>query len=165
MSDKQQKIDEKEAKRAAKEALKEKQARSKSSKSKKGDDSDFIVRLGRSIKRFFKDFKGTTKKIVWPDGKTVFKSTLVVLAVVLVVGIGIWVSDFVLTNSIGFIEQKFEELNEDKTTEEAEEAETDPGDDNLIGELNSDEEPDDENSEEDNNNDPSDETENTSDEA
>lgn len=36
------------------------------------------------IKKFFKDVKGETKKIVWPDAKTVFKSTGVVLLVVVI---------------------------------------------------------------------------------
>ena len=45
-------------------------------------NGNWFQRAGKAIKKCFKDVKGEVKKIVWPDGKTVFKSTLVVLAVV-----------------------------------------------------------------------------------
>ena len=51
-------------------------------KKPKSDKPNIFVRAWKTIVRFFKDLRGETKKIVWPDGKTVFKSTLVVLAVV-----------------------------------------------------------------------------------
>lgn len=40
-----------------------------------------------STVKFFKDFKGESKKIVWPDAKTVLKNTGIVLLVVAVVAL------------------------------------------------------------------------------
>ena len=45
-------------------------------------NGNFFVRAGKAIKKFCKDIKGEIKKIVWPDAKTVLKSTAVVLAAV-----------------------------------------------------------------------------------
>ena len=36
-----------------------------------------FVRMGRSIKKFFKELRGESKKVVWPDRKTVLKSSLI----------------------------------------------------------------------------------------
>lgn len=47
-------------------------------------------RMGKAIKKFFKDFKGECKKITWPTGKTVLNSSLVVIVVVLIVGVVIF---------------------------------------------------------------------------
>lgn len=118
MSDKQQqKLDEKEAKRAAKEALKDKKERIKKNKPKKNEDApNIFVRILNAIKRFFKDFKGTAKKVVWPDRKTVLKSSLVVFAVVIVVGAGIWLVDYGLSTSIGLVEEGIAGLNKETTT-------------------------------------------------
>lgn len=46
-----------------------------------------------SIGQFFKDFKSEIKKIVWPSKKQVINNTLVVLAVMLLVGIVVWLLD------------------------------------------------------------------------
>ena len=46
--------------------------------------------MGKGAKRFFKDFKGESKKIVWPDAKTVLKSTGVVILVVAIVSVVIF---------------------------------------------------------------------------
>ena len=43
-------------------------------------------RAGAGIKKFWKDFTGTCKKVVWPSGKQVLKSSLVVLVSIIVVG-------------------------------------------------------------------------------
>ena len=59
----------------------------KGSKSKKDAQPNIFVRAGKAIKKFFKDVKGESKKIVWPDGKTVAKNSLVVLIVVAVVAV------------------------------------------------------------------------------
>lgn len=58
----------------------------KGSKSKDAQPNIF-VRAGKTVKKFFKDFKGESKKIVWPDGKTVLKSSIVVLVVVAILSI------------------------------------------------------------------------------
>ena len=60
-------------------------------------NGNWFQRAGKAIKKFFKDVKGEVKKIVWPDGKTVFKSTLVVLAVVAICGAAIFGVDQLLS--------------------------------------------------------------------
>lgn len=49
--------------------------------------------MGRSIKKFFKELRGESKKVVWPDRKTVLKSSLVVIVSVVIIGVVIWLID------------------------------------------------------------------------
>ncbi len=76
---------------------KAKKVKEKPAKAKKGN---IFVRIGKKIKGFIKDFKGETKKIVWPGAKEVIKSTGVVLLAVLVIGAGIWLADWLLTEGV-----------------------------------------------------------------
>ena len=46
-------------------------------------------------KKFFREIKSELKKVVWPTPQQVLKNALVVAACVLVVGIFIWLFDFV----------------------------------------------------------------------
>ena len=46
--------------------------------------------------KFFRDLKGEFKKIVWPTKKQVINNSLVVLAMIVIVGALIWVLDWVL---------------------------------------------------------------------
>ncbi|MCL2446595.1 MAG: preprotein translocase subunit SecE [Oscillospiraceae bacterium] len=50
---------------------------------------------------WFKRFRGETKKITWPDGRTVVKSTGVVIVTIIVVGSLIWVIDWGLGFGLG----------------------------------------------------------------
>lgn len=45
--------------------------------------------------RWLKDMKGELKKVTWPTGKDTLRNVLVVIACVIVVGIFIWVFDFI----------------------------------------------------------------------
>lgn len=72
-------------------------------KKPKSDKPNIFVRMGKTIARFFKDLRGETKKIVWPDGKTVLKSTGVVLAVIAVFTVIIWLIDLGLSKSIDLL--------------------------------------------------------------
>lgn len=45
---------------------------------------------GNPISRFFKEVKSEMKKVVWPTKKQVIKSTLIVIAVVVLIGVVIW---------------------------------------------------------------------------
>ncbi len=72
-------------------------------KKPKSDKPNIFVRAWKAIVRFFRDLRGECKKIVWPDGKTVFKSTLVVLAVIAVFTVLIWAIDFGLSKSIDLL--------------------------------------------------------------
>lgn len=76
---------------------KAKKVKEKPAKAKKGN---IFVRIGKKIKGFIKDFKGETKKIVWPGAKEVIKSTGVVLLAVLIIGAGIWLADWLLTKGV-----------------------------------------------------------------
>lgn len=72
----------------------------KGNKSKKDKQPNIFVRAWNAIKKFFKDFKGESKKIVWPDGKTVLKSSLVVLVVVAVVALVVFGIDMGLAKIV-----------------------------------------------------------------
>lgn len=72
-------------------------------KKPKSDKPNIFVRMGKAIGRFFKDLRGETKKIVWPDGKTVLKSTGVVLAVIAVFTVIIWAIDLGLSKSVDLL--------------------------------------------------------------
>ncbi|MCL2194569.1 MAG: preprotein translocase subunit SecE [Oscillospiraceae bacterium] len=50
---------------------------------------------------WFKRFRGETKKITWPDAKTVVKSTGIVIVTIFVVGSMVWVIDWVLGFALG----------------------------------------------------------------
>ncbi|MBE6926442.1 MAG: preprotein translocase subunit SecE [Ruminococcaceae bacterium] len=48
-----------------------------------------------AIGRYFRELRSELKKVVWPTPKQVVKNTLIVGACVLVVGVFIWIFDFV----------------------------------------------------------------------
>ena len=48
-----------------------------------------------AIARYFRELRSELKKVVWPTPQQVLKNTLIVGACVLVVGVFIWVFDFV----------------------------------------------------------------------
>lgn len=101
MADENKQVDKealKAQKQAEKEALKAKKERIKQSKPKK--EGNVFTRMLKAIKKFFKDFKGTCKKVIWPDRKTVLKNTLIVFVTVIIVGAGIWLADFAFTQGI-----------------------------------------------------------------
>ena len=75
-------------------------AEKKHEKKPANPNGNFFVRAGKAIKKFCKDLKGEIKKINWPNAKTVGKSTLVVLAVLIVVGLIIFGIDTLLTEGI-----------------------------------------------------------------
>ena len=127
------------AKEAEKAAKKAKQERIKQSKPKK--DGSAFSRAGKAVKKFFKDFTGTCKKIVWPTGKQVVKNSLVVLATIIVIGAVVALIDFGLTKIFDLGEQGVVSLAEyvgDKNateTDAAEAADTDTGTNDAIAEL------------------------------
>ena len=50
---------------------------------------------GNRISRWIKDLKGELKKVTWPSGKDTLKNVGTVIACVVVVGVFIWVFDFI----------------------------------------------------------------------
>ena len=110
------------AKEAEKAARKAKQERIKQSKPKK--EGTAFSRAGNAVKKFFKDFTGTCKKIVWPTGKQVVKNSLVVLATIIVIGAVVALIDFGLTKIFDLGEQGVVSLAEYVGGDEATTADT-----------------------------------------
>ena len=88
-------------------------------KAKKAPSKFSPKNIGKGIVRFFKDLKGETKKIVWPDAKMVVKSTGVVLATILVLGAVVWLIDFATSGAITAVNNAANEVTEVQTTEDA----------------------------------------------
>ena len=82
---------------------------------KKSDKPSFFTRASKGTKKFVKDFKGECKKIVWPDAKTVLKSTGIVLLVVAIVAIVVGVIDLGLSSGVKGLKNLA--LGEEATTE------------------------------------------------
>ncbi len=55
----------------------------------------WFKRAGRGIARYFRELRSELKKVVWPTPQQVLKNTLIVIACVLVVGVFIWLFDFI----------------------------------------------------------------------
>ena len=77
------------------------------------------MRACKAIKGFIKDFKGETKKIVWPGAKEVIKSTGVVLVAVLVIGAGIWLVDWLLSLGVDGVMELAKEYGKNASKEAA----------------------------------------------
>ena len=58
---------------------------------------NWFKRTWGGLCRYFRELRSELKKVVWSTPKQVLKSTLIVIACVLVVGVFIWVFDFVAT--------------------------------------------------------------------
>ena len=56
---------------------------------------NWFARTCDRICKYFRELRSELKKVVWPTPKQVLKNALVVLACVVVVGVFIWVFDFV----------------------------------------------------------------------
>ena len=85
-------------------------AEKKKDKKPANPNGNIFQRFGKGFKKFFKDLKGEVKKIVWPDGKTVLKSTLVVLVAVAICGIAIFGVDQLLAYLISLLEHAAESV-------------------------------------------------------
>ena len=85
------------AKKEVSKAAEKVAAADKKEKKPANPNGNIFVRAGKAIKKFCKDLKGEIKKIVWPDAKTVLKSTAVVLVVVAICGLAIFAVDQLLS--------------------------------------------------------------------
>ena len=56
---------------------------------------NIFKRAWRGVCRYFRELKSELKKVSWPTPKQVAKNTMIVVACVLVVGVFIWMFDFV----------------------------------------------------------------------
>ena len=104
----------------------EKKAEKKADKpvASKKKDGNIFSRAWKAIKKFFKDVRGECKKVVWPDAKTVIKSTGVVLLCVAVLGVIIWLIDTGLSELVKLLVNAAKNASENgaETTTEAAEA-------------------------------------------
>ena len=76
----------------------EKSVPAKGGKDKK--KPNFFQRIGGRFKKWFKEMKSEAKKVTWPTFKQVVNNTLVVFAVVIVVGAVILLADFAFRNGL-----------------------------------------------------------------
>ena len=68
---------------------------------------NIFVRIGRGIKRFFKEFRSEVKKISWPTWKQTLNNTLIVIAMVALVGLIVWILDFVFAAGLQLVVNLF----------------------------------------------------------
>jgi preprotein translocase subunit SecE len=54
----------------------------------------------KSLTKFFKEIRNELKKVIWPNRAQLTKSTVTVLMACLVIGIIIWIFDFLLTYGV-----------------------------------------------------------------
>lgn len=78
---------------------------SKAKTSKKSDKNKSKKNPFKSIAEFFKDVARQGKKVNWPNAKEVFKNTVTVLVVILIIGAMIYVVDLGLTSGMKGIKQ------------------------------------------------------------
>ncbi|MBE6827251.1 MAG: preprotein translocase subunit SecE [Ruminococcaceae bacterium] len=90
-----------EIKKTSAEASEKKETKKSDSKNTaKPKNGNVFARAWKAVKKFFKDIRGECKKVVWPDAKTVIKSTGIVLACVAVLGLIIWLIDMGLSEGV-----------------------------------------------------------------
>ena len=56
---------------------------------------NWFAKTWGNVRRYFRELRSELKKVVWPTPQQVLKNALVVVACVLVVGVFIWLFDFV----------------------------------------------------------------------
>ena len=56
---------------------------------------NWFKRAWGKVSKYFRELRSELKKVVWPTPQQVVKNTLIVVAAVLVVGVFIWLFDFV----------------------------------------------------------------------
>ena len=69
--------------------------------------ANWFVRAWGAICRYFRELRSELKKVVWSTPKQVLKNTLIVIVCVLVVGVFIWVFDFVARYGIDALIKAF----------------------------------------------------------
>ena len=64
---------------------------------------NFFKRAWNRIKKWFKELKSEAKKVTWPSFKQVVNNTLVVFAVVIVVGVIIMLADVAFRSGLDLV--------------------------------------------------------------
>ena len=65
-----------------------------------GKKKNWFARAWGAICRYFRELRSELKKVVWPTPKQVLKNALIVVGCVVVVGVFIWLFDFVAQVSV-----------------------------------------------------------------
>ena len=68
---------------------------------------NWFVKTWGQICKYFRELRSELKKVVWSTPKQVLNNTLIVLACVVIVGVFIWVFDFVARFGIDAIIKAF----------------------------------------------------------
>ena len=71
---------------------------------------NWFARAWGGICKYFRELRSELKKVVWPTPQQVLKNTLIVLVCVLVVGVFIWLFDFVARVGVDALIKFFNEL-------------------------------------------------------
>ena len=71
----------------------------KAKKDKKSSKPGLFARIGK----WLKEMKSELKKVQWPTRKQTVNNTLIVIACVVVVGIFIWIFDFIANSAIDLL--------------------------------------------------------------
>lgn len=87
------------AKKSKKNSGAPKKAAGKDGKSKNAKNAKGGKKKDNAFVRFWKELGAEMKKIRWTNGKDTVKNTLVVLLVILVIGIGVWIVDWLLVKA------------------------------------------------------------------
>ena len=61
---------------------------------------NWFARTWGSIRRYFRELRSELKKVVWPTPQQVLKNALIVAACVIVVGVFIWLFDFIARQGV-----------------------------------------------------------------
>ena len=69
--------------------------------------ANIFKRVFGGIARYFRELRSELKKVVWPTPKQVLKNTMIVLACVLIVGVFIWMLDYVAGMGITWLLNAF----------------------------------------------------------
>ena len=78
----------------------EQTAKTGSDKAKKEKKADKKPGIFARVGKWLKDMKSELKKVQWPSRKQTINNTMIVIACVIVVGIFIWIFDFIATGAI-----------------------------------------------------------------
>lgn len=61
---------------------------------------NIFVRMGTGLSRWFREMKSELKKVVWPTGKQTLNNTIIVIVCCIIVGICIWLFDWLASSVI-----------------------------------------------------------------
>ena len=95
------------AKKAKKLAIKQDKANRKRNAAEKAEKVGFFKRIFRGIKRWVNELRSEAKKVTWPTFKQVVNNSLIVFAMILIVGVIIWVADLGLRNGLQMVIELF----------------------------------------------------------